>query len=76
MFVYHMDWRASIMYGLCFLVITHTAAIHMEQPEKQALKAKVVPLLLGIFLLFAGNMAVPLFNGFPIDILSGILNAG
>ena len=48
----------------------------MEQPEKQALKAKVVPLLSGILLLFAGNMAVPLFNGFPIDILSGVLNAG
>ena len=26
-FVHHMDWRASIMYGLCFLVIIHTAAI-------------------------------------------------
>ena len=25
-FVYHMDWRASIMYGLCFLVIIHTPA--------------------------------------------------
>ena len=36
----------------------------------------MVPLLSGIFLLFAGNMAVPLFNGFPIDILSGVLNAG
>lgn len=75
-FVYHMDWRASIMYGLCFLVIIHTAAIIWSSRKNRALKAKVVPLLLGIFLLFAGNMAVPLFNGFPIDILSGVLNAG
>ena len=75
-FVYHMDWRASIMYGLCFLVIIHTAAIIWSSRKNRALKAKVVPLLSGIFLLFAGNMAVPLFNGFPIDILSGVLNAG
>ena len=75
-FVYHMDWRASIMYGLCFLVIIHTAAIIWSSRKNRALKAKVVPLLSGILLLFAGNMAVPLFNGFPIDILSGVLNAG
>ena len=75
-FVYHMTWRASIMYGFCFLIIIHTAIIIWESRKNRALLAKVAPLLSGILLLFIGNMAVPLFDGFPIDIVSGVLNAG
>ncbi len=75
-FVYHMTWRVTAMYGLCFLVIIHSAVIIFGSRKNRAVCSKVVPLLSGILLLFAGNMAVPVFNGFPIDILAGAVNAG
>lgn len=74
-FVYHMTWRAAIMYGLCFLVLIHTAAAVWNSRKDREMRRKMMPLLWGIMLLFAGNLAVPLFDGFPIDILSGVLNA-
>ncbi|MCD8169840.1 MAG: diguanylate cyclase, partial [Clostridiales bacterium] len=75
-FVYHMTWRVTAMYGLCFLVIIHSAVIIFGSRKNRAVCSKVVPLLSGILLLFAGNMAVLVFNGFPIDILAGAVNAG
>ena len=52
------------------------AAIIWSSRKNRALKAKVVPLLSGILLLFAGNMACASVQWISIDILSGVLNAG
>ena len=40
-------------------------------------RKQIEPLLLGILIIFAGNLAlaVPAFSGFPIDIVSGLINA-
>ena len=46
-----------------FLVIIHSAVIIFGSRKNRAICSKVVPLLSGILLLFAGNMAVPVFNG-------------
>ena len=62
-FLYHMTWRAGIMYGLCFLVIIHSAVIIWSSRKNRAVCSKSGSLLSGILLLFAGNMAVPVFNG-------------
>ena len=70
-FVYHMTWRVVAIYGICFLVVIHSAVIIWSCRKNKSVCSKVVPLLSGILLLFAGNMAVPVFNGFPIDILAG-----
>lgn len=75
-FVYHMTWRVIALYGVCFLVIIHTAVIIWSCRKNRSVRSKVLPLLWGILLLFAGNMAVPVFDGFPIDILAGVVNAG
>lgn len=75
-FVYHMTWRVIALYGVCFLVIIHTAVIIWSCRKNRSVCSKVLPLLWGILLLFAGNMAVPVFDGFPIDILAGVVNAG
>lgn len=75
-FVYHMTWRVVAIYGICFLVVIHSAVIIWSCRKNKSVCSKVVPLLSGILLLFAGNMAVPVFNGFPIDILAGAVNAG
>lgn len=41
------------------------------------MKKQYEPIILGIVVLFVGNMliALPIFTGFPIDILSGLINA-
>ena len=75
-FIYHMTWRVTAMYGLCFLVIIHSALMIWGCRKNRGVYSKVMPLLSGILLLFAGNMAVPVFDGFPIDILAGVVNAG
>ncbi|MFT4004769.1 MAG: diguanylate cyclase [Lacrimispora sp.] len=75
-FVYHMTWRVIAIYGLCFLVVIHSMVIIWRCRKNKGICSKVVPLLLGILLLAVGNMVVPVFNGFPIDILSGAINAG
>lgn len=74
-FIYHMTWHVTALYGICFLVIIHAAVIIWGFRKNRSVCSKVIPLLSGILLLFAGNMAVPMFHGFPIDILAGVANA-
>ncbi|MGN0373168.1 MAG: HD domain-containing phosphohydrolase [Enterocloster sp.] len=74
-FVYHMTWHVGILYGLCFLVILHSAFIIWRTRKNSGVRSKVGPLLFGILVMYAGNLAIPVFNGFPVDILSGVVNA-
>lgn len=74
-FVYHMGWQVCIMYGICLLNLIHTALLLVRSRKKRGMVSQVVPLLLGELILFAGNLALPVFNGFPIDILAGVGNA-
>ena len=77
-FVYHMNWH------VIFLFIGGTAAVaHIVytfwkicKKDNAALKA-FAPILGGIAVLFGGHVALmfPIFAGFPVDILSGLLNA-
>lgn len=74
-FVYHMSWRVCIMYGLCLANLIHTALLVARSGKKRGRVSQVAPLLLGEVILFAGNAVLPVFNGFPIDILAGVGNA-
>lgn len=74
-FVYHMTWHVVLLYGLCLLAILHSAVIIGRSRKKSGVRAKVGPLLCGILLMYAGHMVIPMFSGFPVDILSGVLNA-
>ena len=40
-------------------------------------RKQIDPILVGILIIFVGNLAlaVPVFSGFPIDIVSGLINA-
>ena len=40
------------------------------------MKVQYEPVMAGVLVLFAGNMllGIPFFSGFPIDILSGVVN--
>ncbi len=74
-FVYHMTWHVLILYGLCLLVILHAVLMIWRSRRTAGLRVKMEPLLFGILLMYAGNLAIPIFKGFPVDILSGIFNA-
>ena len=74
-FVYHMTWQVVILYGLCLLAILHAALMIWRSRKTAGLCVKVEPLLFGILLMYAGNLAIPIFKGFPVDILSGVINA-
>ncbi len=74
-FVYHMTWHVAILYGLCLAAILHSAVIIWMSRKIAGIRVKVEPLLVGILLMYAGNLAIPMFRGFPVDILSGVINA-
>lgn len=75
-FVYAMEWPVAIMYGLCAVVVIRIFMTIYDVYKKDRAKAtRLMPLVAGIILLFAGNIGISVFNDFPLDIASGILNA-
>ena len=74
-FIYNMKWPVGLMYGLCLLIVLHTIIIVISSRKKRGVVSQVLPLLFGLLILFVGNLALPVFNGFPIDILAGVFNA-
>lgn len=65
-----------------FFIVTGIIVVHMVQllyhnvRHNVKLRKQISPVILGIFLLFAGHLAftLPIFRGFPIDILAGLIN--
>lgn len=74
-FIYNMKWPVGLMYGLCLLIVLHTVFLVIGSRKKRGVVSQVLPLLFGVLILFVGNLALPVFNGFPIDILAGVFNA-
>ncbi|MDO5418136.1 MAG: diguanylate cyclase [Lachnospiraceae bacterium] len=75
-FVYHMNWHVGIMYGLCaILVVRMGLMIWQVKKRKPERVAHLMPLLMGIVILYLGNLGVSVFKQFPVDILAGICNA-
>lgn len=75
-FVYEMEWPVIIMYGLCAIVIIRIFMTIYAVYKRDRMRAtQLMPLVIGIILLFAGNLGISIFNDFPLDIASGILNA-
>ncbi len=75
-FVYNMGWPVAIMYGLCAIVVVRIFQTIYDVYKRDKSKAmQLMPLVVGIILLFAGNLGISVLNNFPLDIASGILNA-
>lgn len=78
-FVYDtMDWKVVIMFGVAGIVVLHMFYLLVSEVIKNKNQAKQLRwIFAGIAILFLGHMAlmIPAFAGFPIDILSGIVNA-
>lgn len=77
-FVYHFTWAISICFLVFAVIIIRTVWFLYQHAKKdQIMIKKLIPIYLGIIVLFLGHLLliVPFFEGFPIDIIGGILNA-
>jgi len=77
-FVYDLGIPVLIPAIFTILVIAHILIqlFRFGKSDEMA-RNQFLPIGIGIFVLFLGNLAtvLPLFKGFPIDILSGVVNA-
>ena len=76
-FIYHTTWKVLFLYGVTFGVsIQMFYLIWQKSKQDEMIKRQFMPIVLGILLLYAGNVVIflPMFKGFPADILAGIVN--
>lgn len=59
------------------MILQMLQKLFVESKRNYTVRKQAIPIVIGILILFLGNLAVmlPLFKGFPIDIVSGLLNA-
>lgn len=77
-FEYSYTWRVSILFGAAAVVVVHCVANIVKICRKDPwFRKQFEPIVFGIICLFAGNVAllIPVFHGFPIDLVLGIVNA-
>lgn len=77
-FVYDaIDWKVIILFGAAGIVVLHMFYLLVSAVLKNKGQLKQLQgIFAGIAILFLGHIAlmIPVFSGFPIDILGGILN--
>ncbi|HVI40664.1 MAG TPA: histidine kinase N-terminal 7TM domain-containing protein, partial [Anaerovoracaceae bacterium] len=77
-FVYHPTWAVSILFIVNAAIICHMIYILVVNSKKNEMLGKqFTPIIIGILSMFAGNLIImlPFIKGFPMDILSGVINA-
>ena len=77
-FVYNITWQVVFLFaGGTAAVIHIILTVRRICRENEKIRMQFAPVLLGIAVVFAGHVALmlPMFSGFPIDILSGLVNA-
>ena len=76
-FVYHMEWPVIILFAFCGIVILRMLQVTMAYWKRNDFVTRqLAPIIIGILILFAGHVCLlfPFFEGFPIDVLGGIIN--
>lgn len=76
-FVYHITWKVLLYYGVTFGASVQMFYLLWKQGKQdEMIKRQFMPIVLGILLLYAGNVLIflPWFKGFPMDILTGVIN--
>lgn len=74
-FVYSISWPVSILFVVCGSITLHMLYLLFRYSKTNELaKKQFMPIVLGILIVFVGHLAllIPLFKGFPTDILSGV----
>ncbi len=77
-FAYNMGW--GVIVPIVFVgggIVDCFCGLHSYSRHDELARKQLMPIYVGITVLFLGNIAtaLPLFRGFPIDILSGVVNA-
>jgi hypothetical protein len=67
-----------ILLGIGVIITFHMIyVLFLNFRKNNKLSKQMMPIIIGIVVLFLGNLAIllPAFKGFPIDIVSGVINA-
>lgn len=75
-FVYHTTWTVAFLFVVCAIVLIHMAIIFFRSYKIDEIrKRQLRPILTGIICLFLGQLLIclPIFKGFPVDVLSALL---
>ncbi|URN84285.1 histidine kinase N-terminal 7TM domain-containing protein [Acetobacterium wieringae] len=74
-FVYNVSWPVIILFVVCVAITFHALYLLYKYSKTNELaKKQFTPIVFGVFILVVGHLAlfVPVFKGFPTDILSGV----
>lgn len=77
-FEYTMTWKVAILFVLsAFLIIDALRVLVLNCITNPVFRRQIEPTILGMVVIFLGNLAllVPVFHGFPVDIVCGVINA-
>ena len=77
-FVYHYDWHVYIVFAIIILCLAHLVMVVLRHCRgNPVVFHQLVPVLSGVGIMIAGHIVatLPIFAGFPLDILSGGVNA-
>lgn len=77
-FVYDVNLNVGVFFLVAAVLLIHMFRIVFKICRKNPnMRRQYEPIIAGIVALFIGNLliAVPIFTGFPIDLLSGLINA-
>ncbi|MCP1110779.1 HD domain-containing phosphohydrolase [Ohessyouella blattaphilus] len=77
-FAYDFDWKVAIAFVIFLMLILQMLyIIFITAKEDQHSRKQLVPIVLGMMILFLGHLflLLPFFRGFPTDLVSGFLNA-
>lgn len=77
-FIYNFSWPVYLFFGLITVIVIDMLYNLMKViKQNEEAKRQFRPILMGLVFLFIGHILIflPLFRGFPTDILSGVINA-
>jgi diguanylate cyclase (GGDEF)-like protein/putative nucleotidyltransferase with HDIG domain len=76
-FVYDFEWPVFLFFGIIMVIVIDMLYILMKTSRQKEIKRQFTPILIGNMFLLLGHVLIllPLFRGFPTDILSGVINA-
>ncbi|WKY46509.1 diguanylate cyclase [Eubacteriaceae bacterium ES3] len=75
-FIYDVSWTVVFLFLICGLITFHALFLIFRFSKKKPIAGKQFrPIILGVLTIVIGHMAlfIPIFKGFPTDILSGVL---
>lgn len=77
-YVYHTSWPIIIPLVFCAIIVAHCIWLLIAYSrDNTAVGRQIAPIVIGMLCLLFGNAAasLPVFKAFPIDIISGVVNA-